>query len=211
MDVGIGGDPAILLVPDDIENRLHALQVHRQAFGSVGDFGRDRIAGDAAHLLEIGELRHLHPVEPDLPAKPPGAQRRRLPVVLDKPDVVSGEVEPQIFETFEIEILNVVRTRFDEHLKLVVGSQTVRIFPVPAVGRPPARRHVGGCPRLAVEAPQQRRGMEGSRTRRNVVGLDDIAALLRPEGLEFEKKVGEGDHLMSNAFLIFGSSNPHIH
>ena len=72
----------------EIVDVLDALDVHRQALEPVGQLGRDRIAFDAADLLEIGELRHLHAVEPDLPAEAPGAERRALPIVLDEADVV---------------------------------------------------------------------------------------------------------------------------
>jgi len=37
------------------------------------------------YLLEVGELRDLHPVQPHLPAQTPGAKHRGLPVVLNKP------------------------------------------------------------------------------------------------------------------------------
>ena len=51
------------------------------------------VAVEAADLLEIGELRHLHAVAPHLPAEAPGAERRALPVVLDEADVVQLRVE----------------------------------------------------------------------------------------------------------------------
>ena len=44
-------------------------------------------------LLEVGELRDLHAVAPALPAEPPGAERRALPVVLDEADVVQLRVD----------------------------------------------------------------------------------------------------------------------
>ena len=77
---------------------VHPLQVHRQAFQPVGNLPGDRLAVDASDLLEIGELCHLHAVEPDLPAQTPGAQRRVFPVVLDKADVVLFQVKTQCFQ-----------------------------------------------------------------------------------------------------------------
>src|SRR5579862_4055583 len=42
---------------------LDALHIHGEPLEPVGQLGRDRIAFDAADLLEIGELRHLHAIE----------------------------------------------------------------------------------------------------------------------------------------------------
>ena len=57
----------------------------------------------AADLLEIGELADLHAVAPDLPAEPPGAERRAFPVVLDEADVVQVHVDADGFERAEVE------------------------------------------------------------------------------------------------------------
>ena len=46
--------------PLQVEDALDALDVHRQAFQTVRDLAGDRPALDAAHLLEVGELRDLH-------------------------------------------------------------------------------------------------------------------------------------------------------
>ena len=70
---------AVHRVVGEVEAVIDALHVHRQAFEAVGDFGRDGAAVDAADLLEVGELRHLHAVAPDFPAQTPGAQRRAIP------------------------------------------------------------------------------------------------------------------------------------
>ena len=77
-----------LLVELQVKDELDILDIHGQALEPVGDLGADRIAFDAAHLLEIGELGDLHPVAPHFPAQAPGAERRAFPVVLDKADVV---------------------------------------------------------------------------------------------------------------------------
>ena len=71
------------------------LQIHGDAFQTVGDLTGDRAAFQAADLLEIGELRDFHAVQPDLPAQTPGAQRRRFPVVLDEADVVYQRIDAQ--------------------------------------------------------------------------------------------------------------------
>ena len=59
---------ADLAHPLQVVNVFHLLNVHGQALDAVGDLRRHKFHVDAAHLLEIGELRHLHPIEPNLPA-----------------------------------------------------------------------------------------------------------------------------------------------
>jgi hypothetical protein len=94
--VGQAARLAVLLPfgPDQVVDVLDLLQVHRQTLDAVGDFAGDRLAVDAANLLEVGELRHFHAVEPDFPAQAPSAERRIFPVVLDEADVVLLEVRP---------------------------------------------------------------------------------------------------------------------
>ncbi len=74
--------------PDEVVHALHALQIHGQALQAVGDLAGQRLAVDAADLLEIGELGDFHAVEPDLPAQPPGAQRGVFPVIFNEADIV---------------------------------------------------------------------------------------------------------------------------
>ena len=50
---------------------------------------------DAARLLEVGELRDLLAVEEHLPADPPGAEGRRLPVVLLEAHVVGRGIDAE--------------------------------------------------------------------------------------------------------------------
>ena len=58
-DFGLEVDIAVFDVvdPDEVVDSIDVLHVHGDAFESVGDFCRDRVAWDAADLLEIGELR----------------------------------------------------------------------------------------------------------------------------------------------------------
>jgi hypothetical protein len=53
---------AELRIPTQVENVVFALQEKRDAFQSIGDLTGDRAAVQPADLLEICELRHLHPV-----------------------------------------------------------------------------------------------------------------------------------------------------
>src|SRR5262245_40902729 len=76
--------------PLEVECRPFALQEHGQPFEPVGHLGGNELDVEASQLLEIRPLRDLHPVAPDLPSEPPGAERRLLPVVLDEPHVVAA-------------------------------------------------------------------------------------------------------------------------
>ena len=62
--------------PTHIIDVLDALDIHRKTFQPVRDFHCRRRHVDAAHLLEISELRNLHAVEPNFPSETPRAQRR---------------------------------------------------------------------------------------------------------------------------------------
>ncbi len=99
---------------------VDALDIHGQTLQPVGQFARDHIDLDPAHALEIGELGHLHPVAPDLPAQPPGPDGRILPVVLNEADVVQFRIDPDRFQRSQIQGLQVVRVRLQDHLILVI-------------------------------------------------------------------------------------------
>ena len=49
----------------------HALERHHDPLDAVGQLDGDGVEILPAHLLEVGELRDLHAVEPDLPAQAP--------------------------------------------------------------------------------------------------------------------------------------------
>ncbi len=128
------------------------LQEHGDALEPVGDLARDRRQVDAAHLLEVGELRDLHAVEQHLPADAPGAQRRRLPVVFLEADVVLARVDAARLEAVQVRLLHLVRRRLQDHLELVVLEQPVRVLAEAAVVGPPRRLHVGHAPGLRARA-----------------------------------------------------------
>ena len=77
-------------------HRFDVLQVHRHALETVRDLASDRIAVEAADLLEVRELRDLHAVEPHFPAQPPCAERRIFPIIFDETHVVFREIEAEL-------------------------------------------------------------------------------------------------------------------
>ena len=175
---------ALAAVEIEVVDAVDALHIHREPLQPVGEFARHRRAFDARDLLEVGELRHFHAVAPALPAQPPGAQRRALPVVLDKADVVQRGIDADRGERFQIELLNVRRRRLQDHLELVIMLQPVGVFAVAAVLGPPRRLHIGRVPPLRAERAQRGGGMKGAGADFHVVGLQDHAALVGPEALQ---------------------------
>ena len=122
------------------------LQEEREPLEAIGHLGGDHIEVDAAELLEVRELGHLHAVAPDLPAEPPRAERRLLPVVLDEPDVVLAQVDAERLERAEVLVEDVLGRRLEDHLVLEVVLEAERVLAVAAVGRPDHGLDVGRAP-----------------------------------------------------------------
>ena len=180
-DVAIGDlGRAAAAVEIELVDAVDPLHIHRQPLEPVGQLARHRRAFDAAHLLEIGELRHLHAVAPALPAKPPGAQRRALPIVLDEADVVQQRVDADRLQRAEIELLQVGRIGLQDHLVLVIMLQAIGVLAVAAILRTARGLHIGRLPAQRAQRPERRRGMKGAGTHLHVVGLQDDAAIGGP-------------------------------
>jgi len=180
------------LGPHQVVHAFHALQIHREALQTVGDLAGDRLAVDAANLLEIGKLGDFHPVQPHLPAQPPGAERRIFPVILDKAHVVLFQIESQRFERAQIQLQNVRRRRLQHHLELVVMLQAVRVVAIAAVLWAATRLNISGLPRLGAERAQKGRGVRGARADFHVVRLQQRAAALGPVALQGKDGVLKG-------------------
>jgi len=127
-------------------------------------------------------LRDLQTVEHDLPSDPPGAERRRLPVVLFEPDVVLPRVDAACLKAVEVDLLHVIRRRLQDDLKLVVLEQAVRVLPKPAVVRPPGRLHVRHAPRLRSEHAKQCFRMRRAGAHFQIEGLLQETSVRRPIG-----------------------------
>ena len=187
VDVAVGHP----LVPREVVDAVHPLEVHRDPLQAVGELGGHRAAVDAPRLLEVGELRDLHPVQPHLPAEAPRPEGGGLPVVLDEADVVHQGVDPEGLERAEVAILDVERGGLEDHLVLVVVLEPVGVLPVAPVRGAPRGLHVGGPPRLGADRPQEGRGVERARPHLHVVGLLEDAPLRRPIGVEGQNHVLE--------------------
>ena len=121
--------------PLEIVDVVDALQDHRQTFEAIREFGRNGRQLDATGLLKVRELRNLEAVEENLPTNPPGADCRRLPVVVLEANVVLPEVDPACVEAIQIELLHIIGSGFEHNLKLVMLEQAVGIFAEASVGR----------------------------------------------------------------------------
>ena len=192
-DVAVG-DPVVAIQTIEIEvvDVLDALNIHGQALQPIGQFARDGRAFDARHLLEIGELADFHAIAPAFPAKAPGAERGALPVVLDEADVMQGGVDANGRQRAQIEVLQVGRGGLQDHLKLVIMLEPVGILPIAPILGTARGLHIGGLPRLGAEGAQSGGGVEGASPHLHVIGLQNHAALLRPEALERENQALKG-------------------
>jgi hypothetical protein len=167
------------------------LQVHRDALDAVGELARDRLAVDAADLLEVGELRDLQAVDPHLPAEAPRAEGGGLPVVLDEAHVVIERLGAERAQRVQVEVLDVERARLQDHLELVELLHAVRVLAVAAVGGAARGLHERDVPRLGPERAQEGGRVVGAGADLGVVGLHDEAAALGPELLQGEDDVLE--------------------
>ena len=178
------------VVVPDLGEVLDALQGHDDALEPVGELDRHGVEGEAAGLLEVRELRDLEAVEPDLPAQPPGAERRGGPVVLDEADVVGAGVDADRREALEIDLLRVLRRRLEDDLELRVRLQPVGVLAVAGVVGSDAGLDVGDVPRLRAENAQGGGRVAGARPDLGVERLGDERTPRGPELLEPQ------DHLL---------------
>ena len=175
--------------PLEIEHVVHVLQRHRQPLEPVGQLHGNRRQVEAAGLLEVGELRDFLAVEQHLPADAPGAERRRLPVVLLEPDVVRAQIDAARLEALQVELLHLVGRRLQDDLELVVLEQAVRVLAEAAVRRPARRLHVGHAPVLGPEHAQKGLGVHGPGAHLDVEGLLEEAASGGPEFRQLEDQL----------------------
>ena len=116
-------------------------------------------SGQAARLLEIGELGDFLAVQPDFPAQAPGAQGGRFPVVFHEADVVARAIEADGLQAGQVELLRVAGVRLQDHLVLVVHLHAVGVFGEAAIVGAERRFDIGHVPRL------------GPKTRSTVAGF----------------------------------------
>ena len=170
---------------------IHAQDIHGQTLQTIGQLARNWVAVVATDLLEICELRHFHTVTPHFPAQSPSPQSRAFPIVFDKADVMQGHINANGFETAQIELLQIRRAGFDEHLILVIMLQAVWIFSIAAIGWTARWLHIGRSPGLRTQSPQRGGRVKRASTHLHIIGLQNGAALLGPVGLKAQNNLLE--------------------
>ena len=145
-----------------------------------------------AGFLKIRELGNLHAVEPDLPAQSPRAQRRRFPIILPELDVMFSGINPQGRETVQVQRLDRVHARLDDHLVLIIVLQPVGIFTVPSIGRTTARLDVCRTPGLRPQGTQKSGRVEGTGALFQIIRLTNDTVVFRPKLMKREDKILNG-------------------
>ena len=130
--VAVGHGRAVgQIAPHQIVDRVDALSVHGDTLQAIGYLDGHGVDLDTAHLLEVRELRDLHAVEPDLPAKAPGAsvglsQSSSTNGRHGRWGPANGSKRPQV------KLLSINRRGLNEHLELIVVLHAVRVLAVAA-------------------------------------------------------------------------------
>src|ERR1039457_2176155 len=195
------GRPLVLL----IVNRIHILQKRAQCARVRTSAQPKSETNPRRSLLEVGELRDLQPVEHDLPAHAPRTQRRRFPVIFFELDVVLAQINPNRTQRLQIQLLHVLRWRFQNHLQLHVLEQPVGILPIAPVRWTPRRLHIRNFIGLRPQHAQKRLRRHGSRSNLNVVGLLQYTSTLRPKGLKAQDKFLKCQRIGRGRIHRFGS------
>ena len=97
-------------------------------------------------------------------------------------------INAELTQGVEIQFLNIIGGRLQNHLKLVVVLQAVGIFTVAAVCRTAAGLHIGAVPAFGANGAQESCRVEGSRTYLHVQRLKDDAVVLCPKLLQRQNK-----------------------
>ncbi len=101
-------------------------------------------------------------------------------------------IHAQLFQGAQIEFLNVVGGRLDDHLELVVVLQAVRVFTVAAVSRTAGRLHVGAGDGLGAQGAQAGHGVRSTGTHFHIQRLNDGTALAGPIVLQLQDQALKG-------------------
>ncbi len=145
--------PHTCAVEVQVEDVVDVLHIHREPFQPICHLEAGQSDRDAANLLEVGELPHLHTVAPHLPTQSPGAESGAFPIVFDKAKVMQQRVEAEFTIAAEKQLLRILGRRLHDHLVLVVVLQPVWVLAIAAISRPPTGLYVSGTPRLRSERP----------------------------------------------------------
>ena len=178
-DLTICHPRAPFLIPDG----FGIVQGDQNALEPVGDLHRNRVERHTTHLLEVGELRDLLPIQPDFPAQPPGGDGGLLPVVLHEADVMLARIDAESFKRFEVKLLRISWVRLKNDLKLRMFLEPVGVLAVATIVRADRRFDIGDIPRFGAEDPQKSSWVHRPGTNLRIVWLGDQASVRCPEVL----------------------------
>jgi hypothetical protein len=99
---------------------------------------------------------------------------------------------PNVFKRVEIQLLDIVRRRFQHDLKLIVVLQAIRVFAVAAIRRTAAGLHIGGIPSFRSDGAQKSGGVKSARAHLHVQRLQHDTATAGPVLLQGENQPLEG-------------------
>jgi hypothetical protein len=187
-DFAVGHARAPGFVPDG----FGVVEGDEDALETIGDFDSHGVKGQAADLLEVGELGDFLAIEPDFPAQAPGGDGGLFPVVFDEADVVLARVNADGFERLEVEFLWVAGVGLEDDLVLVMYLEAVGVLAVAPIVGADGGFDVGDVPGFGSQHAQEGGGVHRSGTDLGVVGLGDEAAVRGPEVLEGEDEGLEG-------------------
>jgi len=185
-------------VPPDRRESVDALQHHHDALEAIGDLNRDRVELKPTGLLKVGELRDLLAIQPHFPTQAPGSQRRGLPVILHKTNVMDRWIDPECPKAVQVQFLRIPRVGLEDDLVLVELLHAIGVFAVPAVVRAYGGLHISHLPWLGPQHAQDRSRIHGPCAHLDIVGLPDQTALLRPELLQSHDHLLEIHHAPSS-------------
>ena len=109
------------------------LEGHHDPLHAISDLNCWRIEGLAARLLKVGELSHLHTIQPHFPTQPPCSKDGALPVVLHESNIMGLGVNPKGLEGPQVELLTVARVGLQDHLELGVALEAVGVVSVSGI------------------------------------------------------------------------------
>jgi hypothetical protein len=98
-------------------------------------------------------------------------------------------IDAERHEAFEIDVLDIFRMRFEDHLELVIVLQTVGVLAVAAIRGTTRRLDISGVPRFGSEYAEKRGRVKGPGANLGVVRLMDNATLRGPEILQCQYKL----------------------
>jgi hypothetical protein len=167
------------------------VQADQDAFETIGDFNRHGVERYTSYLLEVCELRDLLPIEPDLPAKPPGRDGRLLPVILHKADIMLARVDADSLERLKVDLLRVPRVGLEDDLELGMLLEAIGVLAVAPVVGTDRRFDICHVPWLGTEHAQKGGGVHRPCANLGVIRLPEHAAALCPKLLEGENDLLE--------------------